>query len=312
MPLARGPRSVEPGSDPEGGDAWGRDVGGDPAMIHNLAKRAHDRNWTLDPVVRSLLDTDWYKLAMLQFIWRHFAGTRVRFTLINRTRAVRLAQAVDEAELRRQLDHARGLRFTKSELIWLAGNTFYGQRNIFGAAFLEWLAGFSLPPYRLSREDGQLRLDFEGPWERVTLWRSPRSPSSPSCAPAAATPASAGWTSTSCSRAPRPSSGRRWSDWPASRGSSSPTSARGGATPSCGTSTSSRSSPPSCPRPSPGPRTPTWPTSTTSRPSAPTRTSCPWCSRPWLASAASGRRISRGRSTRCCAFGRRCTAKPCG
>ena len=56
-------------------------------MIHNLAKRAHDRNWTLDPVVRSLLDTDWYKLAMLQFVWKHFAGTRVRFTLINRTEA---------------------------------------------------------------------------------------------------------------------------------------------------------------------------------------------------------------------------------
>ena len=34
-------------------------------MIHNLAKRAHDRNWALDPVVRSLLDTDWYKLAVL-------------------------------------------------------------------------------------------------------------------------------------------------------------------------------------------------------------------------------------------------------
>ena len=106
-------------------------------MIHNLAKRAHDRNWALDPVVRSLLDTDWYKLAMLQFIWKHFAGTQVRFTLINRTEAVRLAEEVDEAELRRQLDHARGLRFTKSKLIWLAGNTFYGQRNIFDPAFLE-------------------------------------------------------------------------------------------------------------------------------------------------------------------------------
>ena len=69
-------------------------------MIHNLAKRAHDRNWTLDPVIRSLLDTDWYKLAMLQFIWRHFPGLQVRFTVINRTAAIRLAEVVDEAELR--------------------------------------------------------------------------------------------------------------------------------------------------------------------------------------------------------------------
>lgn len=139
-------------------------------MIHNLAKRAHDRNWTLDPIIRSLLDTDWYKLAMLQFIRRHFAGTRVRFTLINRTASVRLAEAVEEAELRAQLDHVRGLRFTKSELIWLAGNSFYGQHNIFAPDFIEWLAGLALPPYRLTREDGQVRLDIEGPWEQVTLW----------------------------------------------------------------------------------------------------------------------------------------------
>jgi len=107
---------------------------------------------------------------MLQFIWRHFRGTRVRFTLINRTGAVRLAEVVDEAELRCQLDHVRQLRFTKSELIWLAGNTFHGQRNIFEPAFIEWLANLALPPYRLLRQDGQWRLDFEGPWEAVTLW----------------------------------------------------------------------------------------------------------------------------------------------
>ncbi|TCZ63241.1 nicotinate phosphoribosyltransferase [Roseicella aquatilis] len=139
-------------------------------MIHNLAKRAHDRNWTLDPVIRSLLDTDWYKLAMQQFIWRHFAGTRVRFTVINRTASVPLAEVLNEAELRAQLDHVRTLRFTKSELIWLAGNTFYGQHNIFSSGFIEWLSGLALPPYRLAREGDQFRLDFEGPWEEVTLW----------------------------------------------------------------------------------------------------------------------------------------------
>lgn len=140
------------------------------AMIHNLAKRAHDRNWTLDPVVRSLLDTDWYKLAMLQFIWRHFPGTRVRFTLINRTESIRVADVVDEAELRCQLDHVRTLRLAKSELIWWAGNSFYGQHNIFSPGFIDWLADLSLPPYRLTREDGQFRLDFDGSWEQVTLW----------------------------------------------------------------------------------------------------------------------------------------------
>ena len=38
-------------------------------MIVNFAERAHNHNWELDPVIRSLLDTDFYKLLMLQFIW---------------------------------------------------------------------------------------------------------------------------------------------------------------------------------------------------------------------------------------------------
>ena len=42
-------------------------------MIVNFAERAHNHNWELDPVTRSLLDTDFYKLLMLQFIWKHLS-----------------------------------------------------------------------------------------------------------------------------------------------------------------------------------------------------------------------------------------------
>ncbi len=43
-------------------------------MNVNFAERAHNHNWKLDPIVRSLLDTDFYKLLMLQFIWKNFPG----------------------------------------------------------------------------------------------------------------------------------------------------------------------------------------------------------------------------------------------
>ena len=33
-------------------------------MNVNFAERAHNHNWKLDPIVRSLLDTDFYKLLM--------------------------------------------------------------------------------------------------------------------------------------------------------------------------------------------------------------------------------------------------------
>jgi len=140
-------------------------------MIVNFAQRAHNMNYETDYIVRSLLDTDWYKLAMLQFIWKHFRGTRVRFSLINRSRSVRLAEIIDEAELRRQLDHVRSLRFARSELVWLAGNTFAGKVGIFDPDFIAWLRDdFRMPEYTLSKADGQWRLDFEGPWELVTMW----------------------------------------------------------------------------------------------------------------------------------------------
>jgi nicotinate phosphoribosyltransferase len=139
----------------------------------DIAKRVHDHTWKLDPIVRSLLDTDFYKLLMLQMIWGLHRGTDVTFSLINRTRSVRIAEEIDEKELRDQLDHARSVRLSKKEMIWLAGNSFYGTDKIFAPDFLDWLSRFQLPEYQLSREDGQYRLDFAGKWTDTTMWEIP-------------------------------------------------------------------------------------------------------------------------------------------
>ncbi len=122
---------------------------------------------------RSLLDTDFYKLLMLQMIWGLYRDVEVTFSLINRTTRVRVAEEVDERELRDQLDHARTLRFTKKEMIWLAGNSFYGRAHIFDPKFLAWLADFQLPEYELRRVDGQYELNFSGPWTHTTMWEIP-------------------------------------------------------------------------------------------------------------------------------------------
>ena len=140
-------------------------------MIINLAERAHNHNWELDPVIRSLLDTDFYKLLMLQFIWKHFPNTRVEWSLVNRHPAVRIAEIIHIEEFKVQLQHVRGLHFRKSELVWLAGNTFYGYRGIFEPAFLEWLErDFRLSDYQFRVRDGQIDLTFEGPWTATTMW----------------------------------------------------------------------------------------------------------------------------------------------
>jgi nicotinate phosphoribosyltransferase len=74
-------------------------------------------------------------------------------------------------ELIAQLEHARSLSFRKSELVWLAGNTFYGQRGIFESAFLAWLErDFRLSDYELSVKNGQFHLLFDGLWTETTMW----------------------------------------------------------------------------------------------------------------------------------------------
>jgi nicotinate phosphoribosyltransferase len=95
------------------------------------------------------------------------------FSLINRTKSVRLAEIIDEGELRAQLDHARTVRFSRKELIWLAGNSFYGKRQMFSAEFLAWLRDFQLPEYDLRKVDGQYELHFDGPWTGTSMWEIP-------------------------------------------------------------------------------------------------------------------------------------------
>jgi len=139
----------------------------------DLAKRVYDHTWKIDPIVRSLLDTDFYKLLMAQTILRRHRDTQVTFGIQNRSRQVRIADLVDEGELREQLDHARSLRLTRGEATWLRGNSFYGRRQMFSAEFIDWFEGFRLPDYHLEKRDGQYLLTFHGLWVETTLWEVP-------------------------------------------------------------------------------------------------------------------------------------------
>ena len=139
----------------------------------DIATRVYNHKWKIDPIVRSLIDTDFYKLLMCQSVFRNRPDTHVTFSLIKRTTCIRLAELIDEGELREQLDHVRGLSLTRGESTWLRGNTFYGKRQMFRPDFMEFLEGLRLPPYQLEKRDGQYELTFEGRWPEVMLWEIP-------------------------------------------------------------------------------------------------------------------------------------------
>ena len=139
----------------------------------DIASRVYNHKWKIDPIVRSLIDTDFYKLLMCQSVFRNKPETNVTFSLINRTKSIRLADIVDEGELREQLDHVRSLSLSRGESTFLRGNTFYGKRQMFRPDFMEWFEGFRMPDYHLEKRDGQYELTFEGKWPEVMLWEIP-------------------------------------------------------------------------------------------------------------------------------------------
>ncbi|MFN3388586.1 MAG: nicotinate phosphoribosyltransferase [Allosphingosinicella sp.] len=141
----------------------------------DFARRAFDHGFPFDPIVRTLLDTDFYKLLMAQMIHEKHFHDQATFALSNRTRSVRLAGIVDLGELREQLDHVRSLRFQPNELIWLRGQEFYGQNDLFSPGFVDFLRRLRLPDYELGTdpETGQITFETSGRWCEVTFWEIP-------------------------------------------------------------------------------------------------------------------------------------------
>jgi hypothetical protein len=68
------------------------------------------------------------------------------------------------------LEQTEKLRFHKSELVWLAGNTFYGRRGIFEPGFLEWLERFSEQALGLGKDIRFNRPEISG----AALWAQER------------------------------------------------------------------------------------------------------------------------------------------
>jgi nicotinate phosphoribosyltransferase len=139
----------------------------------DIATRVWNHKWKIDPIVRSLIDNDFYKLLMCQSVLRNHPKTQVTFSLINRSSDIRLAELIDEGELREQLDHVRSLSLSRGESTWMRGNTFYGKRQMFTPEFMDWFEALKLPDYHLEKRDGQYELTFQGSWPEVMLWEIP-------------------------------------------------------------------------------------------------------------------------------------------
>ena len=127
---------------------------------------------TPEPIIQSFLDTDFYKFTMGQVVFRKFRDVRVKFSFKNRTNAVPLAKFIKEDDLRRELSHVQVLGLNSTEYKYLRRIYEYSER-MFSDDFLQFLRDLRLPPYNLTYKNGELELEFEGPWSSVIYWEVP-------------------------------------------------------------------------------------------------------------------------------------------
>ena len=119
-------------------------------------------------IIRSLLDTDLYKLTMMQVVLHHFPGAEVEYRFQCRSKDINLMSLTEE--IKSEIKKLCELRFSESELEYLS-DIYYLK-----ADFIQFLKLFQMnEDYVTVSEDkqGQLGIKISGPWLQTILFEVP-------------------------------------------------------------------------------------------------------------------------------------------
>lgn len=118
------------------------------------------------PVLRSLLDTDAYKLHMQQAVFHHYADVQV--TAEFRCRGDDLLGIYADA-IREQVEAMQQLALSEHEYQWLSSLPFFQQD------YLDWLRTFryNASQVTIRNDNGKLNIRLSGPWREVIMWEVP-------------------------------------------------------------------------------------------------------------------------------------------
>lgn len=119
------------------------------------------------PIIKSIVDTDLYKLTQGQLVFHKFPEAIVAYQFTNRGKTEFPPGFADE--LIHQIKLMSLLRLSFQELEYLQSLTY------FKPTYLEWLMGFTYNPSEVfvCQADGDLVITITGPWYRTILWEVP-------------------------------------------------------------------------------------------------------------------------------------------
>lgn len=115
-------------------------------------------------IIKSLLDSDFYKLTMMQFAFHQHRHSKVAYRFVCRNKGVDLSPYVEE--ISQEIKSLSSLRFTEEEINFLRST------NLMREDFLDYLKSFKLNNDQIYVyvKDGELKIESEGVWCETILF----------------------------------------------------------------------------------------------------------------------------------------------
>jgi nicotinate phosphoribosyltransferase len=121
----------------------------------------------MTPIVKSFLDTDYYKLTMGQAVWDLFPGARATYHFVCRG-GQKLGYLAPQ--IREQIQSFRATTITEVEAKWLAERPF---RDDYINYLKEWAVGSHEVSIEVTDDNGYLSIIIEGPWKAAIYFEVP-------------------------------------------------------------------------------------------------------------------------------------------
>lgn len=120
-------------------------------------------------ILKSILDTDLYKLTMQQAILHYRQNTPVEYMFYNRRKDRRFNNLFVK-KLCDEIDRMRHLYLTNEEADWLKTNCPW-----LGKEYISYLGKYRYDPDEVTFDlsDGEIELKINGDWERAVMWEVP-------------------------------------------------------------------------------------------------------------------------------------------
>lgn len=121
------------------------------------------------PIITSLLDTDFYKLTMMQCVFHHFKNTQARYKFISRRNHIGEKLGAHQNDIQDQINQLCALTFKSDEIEYLQTLGFFQDD------FLNYLKNFQLNArdITITADNTHFSLEINGSWLETILFEVP-------------------------------------------------------------------------------------------------------------------------------------------